>query len=74
MFVHYGLYAVTGRFTGIRWVKEGANPLYSGSMEPVEARLFDPVDFDAERWASAARAGASRSATSAPRACRTPWA
>lgn len=60
MFVHYGLYAVTGRFTGIRWVKEGANPLYSGSMEPVEARLFDPVDFDAERWASAARAGGAR--------------
>jgi alpha-L-fucosidase len=57
MFVHFGLYAVTGRFTGITWIPEGANPLYSASLDPVDPALFDPRHFDAEQWVAAARSG-----------------
>lgn len=57
VFVHFGLYAVTGRFTGITWIPEGVNPLYSSSLAPVNPTLFNPVDFDAEQWVAAARAG-----------------
>jgi hypothetical protein len=57
MFVHFGLYAVTGQFTGITWIPEGANPLYTSSLEPVDPALFNPVDFDAAQWVAAARAG-----------------
>ena len=60
VFVHFGLYAVTGRFTAITWVPEGANPLYCSSLEPVDPGLFNPVEFDAQQWVSTAQAGGAR--------------
>ena len=60
MFVHFGLYAVAGRFTGITWVPEGANPLYSGSLQPVDPGIFNPVAFDAAKWVATAQAGGAR--------------
>ena len=57
VFVHFGLYAVTGRFTAITWIPEGANPLYCSSLEPVDPGLFNPVEFDAQQWVSTAQAG-----------------
>ena len=60
MFVHFGLYAVTGRFTGITWIPEGANPLYSSSPEPVDPGLFSPTDFEAAQWVATAQAGGAR--------------
>jgi len=60
MFVHFGLYAVTGHFTGITWIPEGANPLYSGSLEPVSPDLFDPVDFNPAHWVATAKAAGAR--------------
>ena len=60
MFVHFGLYAVTGRFNGITWCPEGANPLYSRSLESADPGIFNPVDFDAGQWAETAALGGAR--------------
>ena len=55
MFIHYGLYAYTGVFTGIRWIADGANPLYTRSLEPVDPAVFNPTDLDAEQWVATAK-------------------
>jgi alpha-L-fucosidase len=55
MFIHYGLFAYTGVFRGIRWVREGANPLYSQSMVPVDPKVFKPTALDAGQWVAAAK-------------------
>ncbi len=60
MFVHFGLYAVTGRFTGITWCPEGVNPLYTNTLEVVDPGIFNPVDFDADQWVETALAGGAR--------------
>ena len=60
MFVHFGLVAVTGQFTGITWFADGANPLYCSTLEPVAPGIFDPTDFDAKQWVATARAGGAR--------------
>ncbi len=56
MFIHYGLYAYTGVFTGIRWMGDSpANPLYSSSLEPVDPAIFNPTDLDAGQWVATAK-------------------
>ena len=49
-----------GSFTGIQWIPEGANPLYSQSLEPVSPSIFNPADFDAGQWAATARDAGAR--------------
>lgn len=59
MFIHFGLYAVTGRFTGITW-GNNLNPLYSNSLDPVSPAIFNPVNFDAKSWVEAAQSGGAK--------------
>jgi alpha-L-fucosidase len=55
MFIHYGLFAFSGLFHGIRWGREGENPLYTPSLTPVDPRLFNPSELDASQWVEGAK-------------------
>ena len=51
MFIHFGAYAVPGRG---EWVKSNERMTTEGYQKYVDA--FNPIDFDAKKWAKAAKA------------------